>query len=1327
MTVPRLLPLLALLLFAPLPSRSHLAADEPPKPGGAAWTFEGAVGQLRLSPRDPYLQYVVLQLGRRDNRVKEAVEAVEGRPGAFDLFAGDRGRRGRADLFATFTGALAIQESLQLDTMRGDQPNRPQPDTQPPKAKTAGPVPVAELVGPTVPSHPWEKMLAGKKPDVGPLAGFVPDDFYFAEFRSVTKLHAVLADGGLLGGHIFTQALGSAQSQQTADRIKAQLGLIGLAPETMDKLGVEAVGVTGSDPFLSEGSDVTLLVKGKNIAALAQLFAGKGDGGKGGEHAGVAYTHRSTPDGAVNVFVANPAPDLHVRGNSLPAFKRVLEAAAGKGAKRLGDTAEFKYVRSLMPRGAAEEDGFVYLSDAFIRRLVGPQLKITERRRVVAYTHLRMIGHAALMYRTEFGRAPKSLQELADAKCAPGVFGNGDLAHPDGGTYTLTPDGMSGVCSKYGTPGALTPCVERLVTGATGDEADEYKQFVAEYSRYWRTFFDPIAVRVAATEKQLRLETLVLPLIDNSIYTELARGVGKPGVTDLLPTPRREIGGVWVHFDKQPLIDALGAVKAEGKTDGPPRVVGIRATAEQTRASNDLKQIGIAVHSYHDVNAFPPADITDKNGKAVLSWRVHLLPFLEQDDLYKQFKLDEPWDSDHNKKLLDKIPPTFAGRVRGPKADGKTAYLRPSGKGTAFVAGKKLTFAGITDGTSNTIMAVEAEDAAAVEWTKPADLPFDPKTPAKGLARPAGRFLALMFDASVRVVQSDLSAEQLARAFDPADGQPVNLDGGAAAPPPPAAGGPKNSIQVQNDLKQIGLALHNHEAATGHFPTGNVRDKAGKPLLSWRVAVLPYIEQDQLYRQFKMDEPWDGEHNKKLIAQMPRIFAGNDPALNAAGKTAYLVPSGKNTVSPPEDVKFRVGTVADGLSNTIFGLVADPAAAVEWTRPADLPFDPKDPIKGMVRPGQAEIHVLFGDGSTRRLPTATDPKTIAAMVTPAGGEVIDEPPPAPGQNDGFTWGLLREFLPGASDVRQLEQFGVDLNKLRRFLKDGIGDHVGLHMHDAPRLLDYDTSGLFGGSAGGAAGGAAGLALKLAFGPSSVSIPVRDAKVVDEYLGELDKLLLARRRDAAELGVRWRKDVDFYRFPLANGDTARCVVMNLFGLKWRLYWARVGDGLYLVTRPFILEDLAAAHSAGKRPEKTEAAHAVLRIRPENWGAVRAGYDLGWAEGHRAACHANLEMVANVSRGWNDKAAPAGDPALAGRVARVYGARPFCPDAGTYALSPDGRGCRCSVHGSPDDPRQPAAPTGASATGRLMKSFTGLTAAIRFEDDGLRVVVTIDREK
>src|SRR5262249_26328521 len=147
------------------------------------------------------------------------------------------------------------------------------------------------------------------------------------------------------------------------------------------------------------------------------------------------------------------------------AFQRVLEAvqgkqADGKAVRRLGETLEFAYIRTLMPRGAKEEDGFIYLSDPFIRRLVGPQLKLTERRRMLCYNHLCMINHASLMYRTEFGKLPASLAELADTRCAPGLFGEDKLTCPDGGKYPLSADGTTGVCSHHGHSQNLTPCCE---------------------------------------------------------------------------------------------------------------------------------------------------------------------------------------------------------------------------------------------------------------------------------------------------------------------------------------------------------------------------------------------------------------------------------------------------------------------------------------------------------------------------------------------------------------------------------------------------------------------------------------------------------------------------------------------------------------------------------------------------------------------------------------------------------------------------------------------------------------------------------------------------
>jgi hypothetical protein len=134
------------------------------------------------------------------------------------------------------------------------------------------------------------------------------------------------------------------------------------------------------------------------------------------------------------------------------------------------------------------------------------------------------------------------------------------------------------------------------------------------------------------------------------------------------------------------------------------------------------------MHRYHDEHGhFPQAAIRDKDGKALLSWRVALLPHLGFEDLYKEFHLDEPWDSAHNKKLLEKMPKVFAIDGVKTKEPYATHYQVLTGKGTVFEEGTDVAITDITDGTSNTLLLVEA--AEAVPWTKPADLPYDPGKP----------------------------------------------------------------------------------------------------------------------------------------------------------------------------------------------------------------------------------------------------------------------------------------------------------------------------------------------------------------------------------------------------------------------------------------------------------------------------------------------------------------------------------------------------------------------------------------------------------------------
>ena len=176
----------------------------------------------------------------------------------------------------------------------------------------------------------------------------------------------------------------------------------------------------------------------------------------------------------------------------------------------------------------------------------------------------------------------------------------------------------------------------------------------------------------------------------------------------------------------------------------------VHVAADRMKDANNLKQIALAMHIGHDANQFLPQDILDKNGKPLLSWRVAILPYIEQANLYKQFKLDEPWDSPNNKKLIAQMPPTYASPlVMDPP--GKTRYKTFIGKGAMFERGQKITLTNITDGTSNTIMV--AGGGQPVDWTKPEDIPFTGKIDPKSLMLPGRTGINVaMGDGSVRWV-----------------------------------------------------------------------------------------------------------------------------------------------------------------------------------------------------------------------------------------------------------------------------------------------------------------------------------------------------------------------------------------------------------------------------------------------------------------------------------------------------------------------------------------------------------------------------------------------
>ncbi|MEO1523850.1 MAG: DUF1559 domain-containing protein [Planctomycetota bacterium] len=190
-----------------------------------------------------------------------------------------------------------------------------------------------------------------------------------------------------------------------------------------------------------------------------------------------------------------------------------------------------------------------------------------------------------------------------------------------------------------------------------------------------------------------------------------------------------------------------------------------------------------------------------------------------------------------------------------------------------------------------------------------------------------------------------------------------------------------------NHLRQIGLAIHNYESAYQKLPFGAIRDENGKPLLSWRVAILPFIEQQALYEQFHLDEPWDSEHNRTLIDQMPLIFL--DPSnMPSPGKTVFQAPAGAGLMRDEAVKEMQFRNVLDGLSNTIMVAETSLSNAVTWTQPIDWEVDMERPLSGTGEAHSGGFNVLLGDGAVRFIAKSIDETVWRALLTRAGKEVI---------------------------------------------------------------------------------------------------------------------------------------------------------------------------------------------------------------------------------------------------------------------------------------------------------------------------------------------------
>ncbi len=471
-----------------------------------------------------------------------AAQKLDDRAGRDRQNPGRRSRNELERLMETSTGMASIQETIQAD--------RP---LWLAAGKEKASIAIASVKAPPLAAHPFVPMLAALRrpiPDEK-LAAATPAEFYYLRANDMSVLWKVIDQLDAWATPALNVLESRGEDHALTQRTLTQLGLErGPLARSLGTQVVADLALVGSDPYVREGSDTTLLFRVKqkplfdlavNGAVSKHLQAHGGGSDTNVDVGGVAVHVQTSADGAVRQHRASVG-DLEVVSNSLGATKRVLAAIAGKSA-RLSDEPDLRYM--LARGGKTPSDAFIFFGDRFVAEVISPRQKILEARRVLASAELLVPGYAALLFGWLEGRVPASTVELI----ASGLLKKDELKHV-GGNAVIDFQPGRGARSVWGTPSALTPLIDLPPpTTVTESEKAAYARFAESYQHAWRQYIDPIAVRINVEagdkgETRLVADLRVLPLINGTDYRQLNEMVGRAriGVPQLVSGLRSTLG-----------------------------------------------------------------------------------------------------------------------------------------------------------------------------------------------------------------------------------------------------------------------------------------------------------------------------------------------------------------------------------------------------------------------------------------------------------------------------------------------------------------------------------------------------------------------------------------------------------------------------------------------------------------------------------------------------------------------------------------------------------------------------------------------------------------
>ncbi len=449
-------------------------------------------------------------------------------------------RRGKSlSVFDILGGRAAVRETLQMQVLAGG-------------ANAAGERPadyvidVESIAGVQVESHPFREMLKKSSGKSGtlPLADVTPQNRFFVYIANPRDILAFLDQGCGFLHRMGTAFTGNGVDYELDKKYPARLGFDRKLLRTLLEAGIiKECALIFPDLFFIDGTDVTVaarLSKPGAIKSLLQLLGKK-------ELAEKRITAFRSKNGA-NVYWSF-WDDLLLIGTNKNEVAKILQLKNSGGKGSLGLSDEFRYMLSKLPLKKSTW-GYVYFSDPFIRRLVGPAVKIGQLRRIRARAYMEYLTSRSLLAQLDGRGSPFSIESLIDygyisrraaARPAPTVKGEAAVSARDGspgGEYYFDKDHI--LHSKtYGTLAHMKPISQAPVQRVSEKEKKAYKGYVDQYSSYWREYFDPIALRLDEAEDGfLEAEIFILPLVDNTIYNSLKGALKSKTDNEPLNIPR---------------------------------------------------------------------------------------------------------------------------------------------------------------------------------------------------------------------------------------------------------------------------------------------------------------------------------------------------------------------------------------------------------------------------------------------------------------------------------------------------------------------------------------------------------------------------------------------------------------------------------------------------------------------------------------------------------------------------------------------------------------------------------------------------------------------